>query len=131
MIFGLVVTRWLHWAVCILLTSSQLFRVYLLPGKEVTEERNVLLWRNEFLSGLNRFDYAAWAVALLSLLAWFTVTAWNMVAPDVSMDISLLFMIAAQTQLGHVSIVRLVILVLAGCAYLFWDDQASLRKVSS
>lgn len=114
MIFGLVVTRWLHWAVCILLTSSQLFRVYLLPRKEVTEERKVELWRNKLLSGLNRFDCAAWAVALLSLLAWFAVTSWSMVGPDESMDISLLSTIAAQTQVGRVSIARLVILVLAG-----------------
>jgi putative copper export protein len=114
MIFSLVITRWLHWAVCILLTSSQLFRVYLLPRKEVTEERNVPLWRNKFLSGLNRFDYTTWTLALLSLFAWFAVTAWSMVGPDESMDISLLSTIVAQTQVGRVSIARLVILILAG-----------------
>jgi copper resistance protein D len=114
MIFGLVVTRWLHWVVCILLTSSQLFRVYLLPRKAITEERNVQLWRDAFLSRLSRFDNRAWAVALLSLLAWFAVTAWNMIGPDQSMDISLISGIAAETQLGRVSMGRLVILALVG-----------------
>jgi putative copper resistance protein D len=126
MIFGLIVTRWLHWAVCILLTSSQVFRVYLLPRKEVTEERNVQLWRNKFLSGLNRFDDAAWTVALLSLVAWFAVTVWSMVGPDERFDISLLSTIAAQTQLGRVSITRLVILVLAGvCVFVLRRSNAA------
>lgn len=129
MISGLVVTRWLHWAVCILLTSSQLFRVYLLPRKEVTEERNVQLWRNKFLSDLNRFDCAAWAVALLSLLAWFAVASWSMVGPAESMDISLLSTIVAQTQVGRVSIARLVILVLAGvCVFVLRRSNAAEKR---
>jgi copper resistance protein D len=128
MIFGLVVTRWLHWVICILLTSSQLFRVYLLPQKEVTEGRNVHLWREEFLSRLSRFDHAAWAVALLSLFAWFAVTAWNMIGPDESMGISLISMIAAQTQLGRVSIFRLGILALVGVCLFVLGRSTTTKK---
>jgi copper resistance protein D len=128
MIFGLVVTRWLHWVVCILLTSSQLFRVYLLPRKEVTEGRNVQLWRDEFLSHLSKCDRVAWAVALLSLFAWFAFTAWNMIGPDESMNISLLSAIAAQTQLGRVSFARLVLLALVGiCVFVLGRPTTSKR----
>jgi len=128
MIFSLVVTRWLHWTACILLTSSQLFRVYLLPQKQVTEGQNVQLWREAFLSRLRRFDHAAWVVALLSLCAWFAVTAWNMIGPDESLDISLISTIAVQTQLGRVSIARLVILALAGLCLFVLGRSTSTKK---
>jgi copper resistance protein D len=109
-----LITRWVHWTICILLVSSQLFRAYILPRRKVTEERSVQEWRSEFLSCLNRLDRVTWVLALLSLVAWFMVTAWNMIGPDESMDISLFSTIALETQLGRVSIARVLILAVAG-----------------
>src|SRR5260221_891561 len=114
MIFGLVVTRWLHWAVCILLTSSQLFRVYLVPRREVSDGRDVRLWRDEFVSYISRFDVVALVITVLSLFAWFAVTALNAIGPDHRIDISLIALIATETQFGRVSIARLAILALVG-----------------
>src|SRR5260221_13028759 len=114
MVYGLVVTRWLHWAACILLTSSQLFRVYLVPRREVSDGRDVRLWRDEFVSYLSRFDVVALVITVLSLFAWFAVTALNAIGPDHRIDISLIALIATETQFGRVSIARLAILALVG-----------------
>jgi putative copper export protein len=56
----------------------------------------------------------AWVIALLSLFVWFGVTAWNMTGPDEGMYISIISTVVTQTQLGHVSITRFLVLVLAG-----------------
>lgn len=129
MIFGLVLAKWLHWTACILLASPQFFRVCLLPQKGPMEGQNVQIWRDKFLFRLGTFAQATWMVALLSLLVWFGVTAWNMTSLNEGIDLSLISAVAVQTQFGHVSTVRFVVLVFAG-ACLFTSHRPATTNRS-
>ncbi len=114
MVFGLVATRWLHWTACLLLASSQLYRLWLLPRNEHAEGSSIGPWPAEFLSHLGGLARASWALALLSLTLWFGLTAWDMTGSDSDLDLSSVVTVATQTQFGRVSLARLAVLTLAG-----------------
>jgi putative copper resistance protein D len=113
MVFGLMAIRWLHWTACLLLASSQLYGLWL-PRNERSEGSSVRAWSAEFSSRPGRLARAAWALALLSLMLWFGLTAWNMNGPDAGFDLSSMVTVAVQTQFGRVSLARLALLTLTG-----------------
>jgi putative copper export protein len=114
MIYSLIIARWVHWTACLLLGSSQFFRLWLLPGNELIKESRIPPWVDEFLSRLGALAGATWAVALLSLMLWFGLTAWDMTGSDAGLDLPSLGAVAIQTQFGRVSLARVVVLAVAG-----------------
>ena len=114
MIDSLVIVRWVHWTACLLLASSQIFRPWLLPKNLLTKESGVAAWRDEFLSRLGALGRSAWAVALLSLVVWFGLTAWALTGSDTGLDLPSIETVATRTQFGRVSLVRLAVLAAAG-----------------
>ncbi|MBV9492177.1 MAG: CopD family protein [Verrucomicrobia bacterium] len=126
MAFTLVVARWLHWATCLLLASSQLFRIWLLPRMMPDEAAAVRAWRDAFLCRLGTLARAVWVGGLVSFLAWCSLTTLEMTGYGEGFDFSLIATVVTGTQFGRVSQARLVLLVLAG-AFLFDPRRRSTR----
>ena len=115
MVYGLIIVRWVHWAACLLLGSSQLFRVWLLPVCEPSERGKAQLGVQGLEMRLGTMAIVTWAVALFSMMLWFGLTAWDMTGADAgSFDLSFLDAVAGQTQFGRVCLMRLAILAVLG-----------------
>jgi putative copper resistance protein D len=114
MIYSLIIARWVHWTACLLLGSSQFFRLWLLPRNETTKGSRIPPWLDEFRSRLGALAGVTWAIALLSLMLWFGLTAWDMLGSDAGLDLSSLGTVATQTQFGRISLARVVVLAVAG-----------------
>jgi copper resistance protein D len=114
MVYSLIIVRWVHWTACLLLGASQVYCLWGLPKGAPTEQSRIQPWAGEFRSRLDALAGAAWALALLSLVLWFGLTAWNMTGSDAGIDLSLLSAVATQTQFGRVSLARLAVLAVGG-----------------